>query len=421
MEQVFNFSDFGVKHINHLLGIILPEGHTIVKDWFLMKWWQVALFSVMYPFIMGNIRIFRFESHPKPIHAFSTIGLFFTIFSVIVYVLILYEIFSFYAIEHFFACHQVDLSEKNIRMASVLWFFHVSRVFFDVVNTIQSALTKPVSDLRSEQSINEIRFTLTHFIVWWMVLLYYPGGEVLYPVATVCMFYLGTITCAFSPGKFITLKMGLWVVLVLANFLRIGSNLWSGCKFPSALLTISPPYDINTNVHMIIFYFLSWFPAGFSLHYILYGRGSICTWWTLLIFLICAHWPSSSENKDDYYDDSQLSLLSSGKGSKKVKRDKIRKKKAEKLKDDRTLQIYTQTDPRSFLGNRKKDSGNNIQRIPGSIYRKCSRAMCTNYEEQPKEFKICQRCKSPYCSKECQILDWQLNHKIYCKKFENQN
>jgi hypothetical protein len=68
--------------------------------------------------------------------------------------------------------------------------------------------------------------------------------------------------------------MFLWIVLVVMNFARLGINLWNGCPFPSAILAISPPYDINSNVHMMLFYFVGWFPAGFLLHYMLYGRGS---------------------------------------------------------------------------------------------------------------------------------------------------
>jgi len=52
------------------------------------------------------------------------------------------------------------------------------------------------------------------------------------------------------------------------------------------------------------------------------------------------------------------------------------------------------------------------------IFRKCSFFLCNRYETEPKQFKICQRCRSPYCSQECQIRDWQQgNHKSYCKQF----
>lgn len=107
----------------------------------MMKWWHVAFFSLAYPFLMGNIRVYRFENHPKPIHAFSTIGLFFTgkllyrmcflvigenfivlhshvftAFSAIVYMLILFEIFSSYSGEPILSCHSVDYSVKNVRV-----------------------------------------------------------------------------------------------------------------------------------------------------------------------------------------------------------------------------------------------------------------------------------------------------------------
>jgi len=380
-----------------------------------MKWWHVLLFSFAYPFLLGNIRVYRFESHPKPILAFSTIGLFFTAFSVVVYIMILYEIAVYYLSEHFFVCHTIDFSDRSLRMSSVLWFFHVSRVFFDLVNTIQSALTKPVSDLRSEQAINEIRFTLTHFLVWWLTLLYQPGGEVIYPIATVCLFYLGTIACAFSPGRFINLKMAAWIILVVTNFSRLGFDLWYGCKFPSAVLTISPPYDINTNVHMVVFYFLSWIPAGFIFHYLLYARGTVCSWWIVLIFLICAHWPSLEDKKSKYDDDDLLmdSSLSSLSSSKKDRRKKKLEKARELKYDPKTLHEFSLD-----LHKSKSSSSKSSSSSRSNVFRKCSRAMCSNYESKPKEFKVCLRCRSPYCSRECQLQDWdQYNHKMYCKKF----
>ena len=64
-----------------------------------------------------------------------------------------------------------------------------------------------------------------------------------------------------------------WIILVITNFGRIAIDLWTNCPVPSAVLTISPPYDINSNIHMLLFYFLSWFPAGFFFHYALYARG----------------------------------------------------------------------------------------------------------------------------------------------------
>jgi len=291
-----SFSEFGLHYMKHFFSLIIPEGSSMISNWMLMKWWHVALISCCYPFLLGNLRVYRFENHPKPINNITLVALLVTAFSVVVYMFILYEIILYFAHEeHPLACHPIERdTDRGMRMASVLWFFHLARLFFDLVNILQSTLTKSISDLRSEQSINEIRFTLTHFLVWWMTLLYYPGGEVLYPVAVVCLFHLGTIACAFSQGKFIKLKMFLWILLVISNFIRLFINLWNGCPLPASILMISPPYDINSNVHMIMFFFLSYVPIGSIFHYLLFGRGTLCTWWTVLIFLICAHWPRYS-------------------------------------------------------------------------------------------------------------------------------
>lgn len=77
---------------------------------------------------------------------------------------------------------------------------------------LHNALTKSVADLRTEQSINEIRFTLVHFVTWWLTLLYYPGGEgacvmfvyvyvySLYSVSVCVGNYVGWSMCVHSFG-----------------------------------------------------------------------------------------------------------------------------------------------------------------------------------------------------------------------------
>jgi len=295
---------------------------------------------------------------------------------------------------NFFKCQSINYiihSEKGVRMASVLWFFHVARFFFDLVNTIQSSLTKSVVELKSEQAINEIRFTLTHFVVWWMILLYNPGGEVIFTVATVCLFYLGTIACAFSQGRFIKIKMIMWILLVVSNFGRLAADLWSGCTFPSAILTVSPPYDINSNVHMVMFYFFLWIPAGFILHYLLYGRGAVGSWWIVVVFLMCAHWPNSTTEEES--KTLALSTVSVNNTNHRLLREKRDKSKLE--------------------GNSKVTSKQMISNI---MLRKCSYFLCSNYEKEFKSYKVCKSCRAPYCSRDCQLKDWQKgNHKSFCK------
>jgi hypothetical protein len=139
----------------------------------------------------STFRVYRFENHPKPILAFSTIGLFFTgmcyvrslgfstsnlshncdpkqiiftlrtlnfeanldvlivfnnihiltAFSVVVYNFILYEIFSYFGSEHFFVCHTVNsTSEKGNRVSTFTFFFHFNTFAF-TANTFMIQLT----------------------------------------------------------------------------------------------------------------------------------------------------------------------------------------------------------------------------------------------------------------------------------------
>ena len=44
---------------------------------------------------------------------------------------------------------------------------------------------------------------------------------------------------------------------------------------------------------------------------------------------------------------------------------------------------------------------------------------CDKYEQSPKEFAQCSRCKLAfYCSRECQVKDWKDGHKKLCHPFE---
>lgn len=102
-----------------------------------MKWWHVLIVSIAYPFLLGNIRVYRFENHQKPILVFSTVNLFFTgtfllirlanlltfcdkAFSVVVYIFILYEIFCHFLSDQFLACHRSDQvpQEKGMRVCN---------------------------------------------------------------------------------------------------------------------------------------------------------------------------------------------------------------------------------------------------------------------------------------------------------------
>lgn len=123
--------------------------------------------------------------------------------------------------------------------------------------------------------------------------------------------------------------------------------------------------------------------------------------------------------------DASLTLGTSAKVTKKEKREKARKKKIEKLKEERLLFHLPSTQIGDKLvygeGTRetsKQKSSNGAHKLMevNPVLRKCSRALCSNYEKRPKEFKVCERCRSPYCGPECQVLDWQANHKVYCRQ-----
>jgi len=48
--------------------------------------------------------------------------------------------------------------------------------------------------------------------------------------------------------------------------------------------------------------------------------------------------------------------------------------------------------------------------------RKCQNPKCSKIEPQFGTFKVCAKCKAiPYCSIECQKIDWKNNHKNDCK------
>ena len=50
-----------------------------------------------------------------------------------------------------------------------------------------------------------------------------------------------------------------------------------------------------------------------------------------------------------------------------------------------------------------------------SDLRRCSGVGCNNVESSPREFKLCAGCKvCQYCSRECQIKHWKLQHKAVC-------
>jgi len=240
----------------------------------------------------------------------------------------------------------------------------------------------------------------------------------MYPVATVCLFYLGTIACAFSQGLFIQIKMFLWVALVLLNFARLTVDLWNSCPFPASILPVSPPYDINNNIHMVMFYFFSWIPAGFLFHYVMYGRGTIANLWTVGIFLICAHWPTANSEAErlSYIEELQQEEKRESKHSKHKKEKEQRKKKHNNSQNNgHPPKSNNHTPPEET--HQKEFPPIPVPMSIKHILRKCSYYLCNNYEKNPKSFKVCKRCRTPYCSKECQLKDWnQANHKSYCNK-----
>jgi len=129
---------------------------------------------------------------------------------------------------------------------------------------------------------------------------------------------------------------------------------------------------------MVVFYFFLWFPAGFIFHYLLYGRGTIASWWIIIAFFLCAHWPSPEKPK--FLETQRPKILRETENTKPVETER--------------------------------------KRLPAAVmYRKCSFYLCGNYEKEFKSFKICRECRAPFCSRQCQIADWQTrNHKSHCKR-----
>lgn len=48
---------------------------------------------------------------------------------------------------------------------------------------------------------------------------------------------------------------------------------------------------------------------------------------------------------------------------------------------------------------------------------KCSTVSCPKVESRRGEFKICTNCLTTYCSRDCQLADWNA-HKAFCKSDE---
>lgn len=47
--------------------------------------------------------------------------------------------------------------------------------------------------------------------------------------------------------------------------------------------------------------------------------------------------------------------------------------------------------------------------------RQCANMLCGKWEEYPREFAKCRRCrKAKYCSKQCQSKGWQMGHRYWC-------
>jgi hypothetical protein len=498
------YSQLGVEHLRSLVRWVVPEGHPLLRDALLFRWWHVALALVLYPLVIGNARAVRFDRHPEPMKL-RGVSIWFTIASVFVYLFILFEIASHLAASGsiWSTCHRVPevdsdfgvgsgsmfvvpslfdgsenrnwlswlalstqesppsvdsgspsdetpappsptdgkagapragksktktgrgaktgagskkpgsraknkprkpkkpkkvaadserldetspagtamTAESTSRLAFILWLFHISRASFDFFINLQNTLTKPLSELRTTKSLNEIRFSLTHFVMWWLILLYEPGGEVLFSIATVCLFYLGTIACAISPDRLIDLKMGLWVAIVLSHFARHAANLWSGCQFPAALLAVSPPFDINDNIHMLWFYRWGVYPLGFMLCYAMFARGASCTWTSVVTFLAFAQWNHSGNHGTLFMPGAP------GKGPL----------------------------PTEDVKSSAAEPGKPQEKVGQALLRKCAAVDCNTYETSLREFNVCQRCRSPYCSRLCQEKDWAGYHRLFCR------
>ncbi|PRP87680.1 leucine-rich repeat-containing protein [Planoprotostelium fungivorum] len=448
------FSALGLKYLNETLQVLAPvsEGHWLVKDGPLMKWWHVLVVLILYPFVLGNLRMYRFESHQKPISKYQPVAILFSMLSIVAYVVVLYEVLIHLFLNHWSGDVSVipshsghnkqknERSEKDEHIAFILCFFHVTRLFFDITNTIQSTMMRTVGELHSEQAVNEIRFTMTHFLAWWATILYYPGIEVLYTVAVVCLFYLGTILCAFSPGRYIRTKMMLWLVLVSSNFLKLASNLYTGNPFPASLLMVSPPYDINNNVHISNFCFRMGLPISAFLNYLLYGRGMPCTLWNVIAFFLVAHWPANSPFSSSAGTHARektghsrplpatVRAIIHSKKEEQLKKDLEREKIAERHREKLRLnqpKAKRQThsrQPSASHDEKKEDAAveEKKEREGSVLCRKCSHFLCPNFEESPGVFPACARCRSAYCSAECQRKDWtEGNHKSFCLRFSS--
>ncbi|KAJ7716077.1 MYND domain-containing protein, partial [Mycena metata] len=47
--------------------------------------------------------------------------------------------------------------------------------------------------------------------------------------------------------------------------------------------------------------------------------------------------------------------------------------------------------------------------------RQCANMLCGRWEEYPREFAKCRRCrKAKYCGKECQSTAWSEGHRFWC-------
>ncbi|SYW83724.1 related to SamB protein [Ustilago bromivora] len=54
--------------------------------------------------------------------------------------------------------------------------------------------------------------------------------------------------------------------------------------------------------------------------------------------------------------------------------------------------------------------------------RQCANMLCGKWEEYPREFAKCRRCrKAKYCSKQCQSKGWQMGHRYWCSAKTDDN
>eukprot|EP01116_Phalansterium_solitarium_P024646 TRINITY_DN9083_c1_g2_i1.p2 TRINITY_DN9083_c1_g2~~TRINITY_DN9083_c1_g2_i1.p2 ORF type:complete len:144 (-),score=34.09 TRINITY_DN9083_c1_g2_i1:203-634(-) len=135
----------------------------------------------------------------------------------------------------------------------------------------------------------------------------------------------------------------------------------------------------------MMFYFVAWFPIGF-IHYITFARGAVCTCTSLIVFMLCVLWSRPAPRLAD--DEQPLEPW---------------ERACHKHAAAPTLSAMFREDVHT-----RKDK----RRPPGT--RACAWYACGRCEAYPAQFDVCARCRVAYCSKRCQVRDWEANHRFAC-------